>query len=190
MSSLKLSTLIWLTPKTDFAGTLQFRHWRSWYSSWFWYKHRVITFLVAAAIISIKIVVMMKKCSFATTRTRGILSLFGWQKSTSSCYGTIRSKLVGTFTALIFLIAKFIFAIAVKFLRIVAFRAWNWYNFLHEDFFLSGGYLYFCKTLYHRGLGVLNFHLTLQNVNMVKEVKRWKLIKNYSSFYHSNYIYT
>jgi len=86
----------------------------------------MIAFLVTATIISIKIVVMMKKCGFAATRTRGIFPLIMRRKgSANPCNGSIRSKLVETFTALIFLVTKFVFAIAIKFLRIVAFWTRN-----------------------------------------------------------------
>ena len=66
----------------------------------------------------------MKKCRLDTNRARRIFAriLLFW---------SIRSKLMFTNRALIFLIAKAIFAIFIKFLGVASW-ATIWYNFIHE----------------------------------------------------------
>ena len=68
-----------------------------------------------------------------------------------------------TLTAKVFLITISIFAIAIKRIFIIAFWALNWYNFLHEDFILSGRYLFSGKNIVPQRIEVLNFHLSLQS---------------------------
>ena len=75
-----------------------------------------------------------------------------------------------TFTAKAFLITISIFAIAIKRIFIIAFWALNWYNFLHEDFILSGRYLFSGKNIVPQRIEVLNFHLSLQSVLLYEEV--------------------
>ena len=77
-------------------------------------------------------------------------------------------------TALVFLIAKFFFAIFIKFLQI-AFWAAMWYNFIHEILFsflcFRGGMGFRDKTIILHGVQGLNFHLTLQYQTEFKEKK-------------------
>jgi hypothetical protein len=61
----------------------------------------------------------MKEGSFIASRAGRIFSTGGFA---NPCIKSIWSELVETLAALIFLITKLIFAVAVKFLRIVAFR--------------------------------------------------------------------
>jgi hypothetical protein len=74
-----------------------------------------------------------------------------------------------TLTAKVFLITIFIFAIAIKRIFIIAFWTFYWYNFLHEDFILSGRYLFSCKNIVPQRIEVLNFHLSLQSVSCIRE---------------------
>jgi len=85
-------------------------------------KNQMVTFFIAAAVVKIKLVIVAQKCSFVTTGTWRIFSAGG---SASPCFGTIRSELVETLAALIFLVTKFIFAITIKFLKVVAFWTRN-----------------------------------------------------------------
>ncbi|SDX86315.1 hypothetical protein SAMN05660923_03069 [Tepidimicrobium xylanilyticum] len=123
----------------------------------------MITFLITTMIIRVIFIIMMKKCCFTTNRaTRVFRFLF-------RCW-SIRSKLVITLTAKVLLITIFIFAITIKRFFIIAFWTINWYNFLHEDFILSGRYLFSSKNIVPQRVGVLNFHLSLQSEKINEEV--------------------
>jgi len=77
------------------------------------------------------------------------------------------------FTAKVFLITIFIFAVAIKIIFIIAFWTPYWYNFLHEDFILSGRYSFLGKNIVPQRDEVLNFHLSLQSENNLKEDLIW-----------------
>ena len=117
----------------------------------------MIALFITTTVIRVVFIIVMKKCCFTANMAKGVFShLFRrW---------SIRSKLVITFTAKVFLITISIFAIAIKRIFIIAFWALNWYNFLHEDFILSGRYLFSHKNIVPQRIEVLNFHLSLQSV--------------------------
>ena len=119
----------------------------------------MIALFITTTIIRVVFIIVMKKCCFTANRATGVFRhLFRrW---------SIRSKLVITFTAKVFLITISIFAIAIKRIFIIAFWTLNWYNFLHEDFILSGRYLFSGKNIVPQRIEVLNFHLSLQSVNI------------------------
>src|SRR5690554_291146 len=122
----------------------------------------MVTFLITTTVIRVIFIIVMKKRCFTTNRTTRIFGHF-------FRHWSIRSKLVIALTAKVLLITIFIFAIAIKRIFIVAFWAFNWYNFLHEDFILSGRYLFSRKNIVPQRIGVLNFHLSLQSEKYFKE---------------------
>src|SRR5690606_14235977 len=121
----------------------------------------MIALFITTTVIRVVFIIVMKKCCFTANRATGVFRhLFRrW---------SIRSKLVITFTAKVFLITISIFAIAIKRIFIIAFWALNWYNFLHEDFILSGRYLFSGKNIVRQRIEVLNFHLSLQSETLYK----------------------
>ena len=89
-------------------------------------------------------------------------------------------------TAKILLITIFIFAIAIKRIFIIAFWTFYWYNFLHEDFILSGRYLFSGKNIVPQRIEVLNFHLSLQNDIDLRE-EQYGIYRDFKSSYTRNY---
>ncbi len=124
----------------------------------------MITFFITTTIIRVIFIIMMKKCCFTTNRTTRVFRFL------FRCW-SIRSKLVITFTAKVLLISIFIFAVAIKRFFIIAFWTLKWYNFLHEDFILSGRYLFSSKNIVPQRIEVLNFHLSLQSAVCLEEEK-------------------
>ena len=84
----------------------------------------MIAFLIGTTIRNAIIIIVMKKCRLAAFGVRRIFArtLF---------FMSIGCKLMFANRALIFLIAKFIFAVFIEFFG-VAFWATIWYNFIHE----------------------------------------------------------
>ncbi|SHK52005.1 hypothetical protein SAMN02745912_03562, partial [Paramaledivibacter caminithermalis DSM 15212] len=120
-------------------------------------------------IIRVILIIVVKKSCLSTKGTARVFRyLFR--------YWFIRSKLVITFATKVFLITIFIFTITVKRIFIIAFCTFNWYNFLHEDFTLSGRYSFFSKNIVPQRIEVLNFHLSLQSGKFLVEVKKWKIL--------------
>ncbi len=116
----------------------------------------MIALFITTTVIRVVFIIVMKKCCFTANMATGVFRhLFRrW---------SIRSKLVIALTAKVLLITIFIFAIAIKRIFIIAFWTFYWYNFLHEDFILSGRYLFLCKNIVPQRIEVLNFHLSLQS---------------------------
>ena len=84
----------------------------------------MIALLVRTTVIRIIIIVVMKKSRLAANRARRIFARI-------HLFWRIRSKLMFTNRALIFLIAKSVFAIFIKFFGVASW-ATIWYNFIHE----------------------------------------------------------
>jgi len=116
----------------------------------------MIALFITTTVIRVVFIIVMKKCCFTANRATEVISKL-------SRYRSIMSKLVIALTAKILLITISIFAIAIKRIFIIAFWALNWYNFLHEDFILSGRYLFSGKNIVPQRIEVLNFHLSLQS---------------------------
>ena len=126
----------------------------------------MIALFITTTVIRVVFIIVMKKCCFTANRTTGVFRhLFR--------HWSIRSKLVIALTAKVLLITIFIFTIAIKRIFIVAFWAFNWYNFLHEDFILSGRYLFSGKNIVPQRIEVLNFHLSLQSEIRKREDILW-----------------
>ena len=138
--------------------------WRQLHSR-FRLKERMIAFFIRATIIWIIVIIVMKKCRLAADGARRIFSFFKWKWFCTfrTTWNKIRCKLMFTFTALVFLIAEFIFAVFIKWMR-VALWATNWYNIIHEILYsfleISGGIGFRGKTIIPQGVQGLNFHLT------------------------------
>jgi hypothetical protein len=75
--------------------------------------------LVAALVVRVVFVVMMKKHGFSADRAKRIRT-YAWPSGFAGRMG-IRRKLMSAYTAKIFLVSVFIFAITIKVLMVVAF---------------------------------------------------------------------
>lgn len=80
----------------------------------------MIAFLITAAVVAVMFSIVMQIHRFSTHRAGRIGSL-SWPSGTA--YRSIRRKLMPAFAAKILLVPSFIFAIPIKVLIVVAFRA-------------------------------------------------------------------
>ena len=105
------------------------------------YEKRVITAFVATTVVGVIIVVVVNKSSFSAAWTRRIWPLTrppSLPLSLSRYAWSVGCKLVFTGTAEILLVTIRIFAIAIKVLRVIAFRATQVYSFCHENLSFFG----------------------------------------------------
>lgn len=104
----------------------QFGHGWSGDSAGLWYKHGVIAFLVAAAVVTVVLHIVMQKSGFATDWAVWVIriSLLG------RCF---RRPLKATFLTPVFLMSMWVFSKAMKTCFVVAFRAADLIQFCHED---------------------------------------------------------
>jgi len=107
-------------------------------SSRLWHKQRMVAFLVAAAVIAVMLHIVVKKGGLAANWA-------GWVVLCDRAAGfsrwCIRSPLMPTLPALVFLVPMLIFAIAIKVGFVVALRTADLVYFCHEDSSPFGRYV-------------------------------------------------
>ena len=151
-----------ITHSLEIGFSWQFWHRRCCNSSLFWDKKGMAAFLVTTLVVWIILVFMMKKHGLPADRANWVRT-YAWPSWFAGCIG-IWYKLMPAYTAKIFLVSIFIFAITIKVLMVVAFWTANLIWFCHEDSSPFGRYSVCDKTIVPEGLtGLqLSFNFTIR----------------------------